>query len=75
MRGEPLAPGEEGGVNLSAWARGEQDVPWQELVGAIGQRFSVRVGSKFNALELLIEERIVTFEDLSPEHKAIIEPD
>jgi hypothetical protein len=66
---------EEGGVNLSAWARGEQDVVWQELVNAISARFSVRVGGKHAALELLLEEQVVTFDDLSVEHKSIIEPD
>lgn len=73
--GGAATPGDEGGINLSAWARGEQDVVWQELVNAISARFSVRVGGKLAALELLLEEQVVTFDDLSVEHKSIIEPD
>lgn len=73
--GGAAIPGEEGGITLSAWARGEQEVPWQDLVNAISQRFSVRVGSKLHAIELLIEEQVVTIDDLSPDHKSIIDPD
>ena len=67
---DPKAP-----VNLSAWARGEQDVVWQEVTNAIARRFAVRVGNKRDALELLLEEKIVAKNDLSDEHLKLLDID
>jgi hypothetical protein len=59
-------------INLSSWARGEQKLEWQLVTNAIGQRFSVRVGSKLHAIELLLKEGIVTKGDLSREHQKLV---
>lgn len=59
-------------VNLEAWARGEQKVIWNEVSQAIARRFSRRVSGKVDALELLIDERVVALGALSPEHQKLL---
>ena len=60
-------------ANLEAWARGEVDVPWQEVTQAIAKRFSKRVSNKRDALELLIEERVVAVGALSVKNRRALE--
>ena len=59
-------------VNLEAWARGEQKVIWNEVSQAIARRFSRRVGGKKDALEFLIEEKVVMLSNLSVEHQKLV---
>lgn len=60
-------------INLEAWARGEQKLEWQLVTNAIAQRFAVRVRDKRGALELLIEERVVSIGQLSREHRKLVQ--
>lgn len=68
------APSDDGpaDVNLEAWARGEQQVAWQEVSNAIGKRFTRRVQSKAAAIEFLVDEKVVRYDDLSPEHQKLV---
>jgi hypothetical protein len=59
-------------VNLEAWARGEQRVQWQDVSNAIAKRFTKRVVSKQAAIEFLIDEKVVSYENLSPEHQKLV---
>lgn len=59
-------------VNLEAWARGEQQVTWQEVSNAIGKRFTRRVQSKAAAIEFLVTEKVVSYDNLSPEHQKLV---
>lgn len=54
-------------LNLSMWARGEQKWPWQQVSDAIAARFSKRVTDKKGAVEILVEERVVSLGELSVE--------
>ena len=60
-------------ANLESWAKGEVEVPWQEVTQAIARRYSKRVANKRDALELLIEERVVAVGALSPKHRKALE--
>lgn len=62
-------------VNLEAWAKGEQEVQWNEVTQAIAQRYHKRVSNKKDALELLIEERVVSSGALSSKHRKTLEKD
>lgn len=62
-------------INLSMWARGEQQLEWQVVTNAIAQRFHVRVKDKRDALERLIQEHVVAPGDLSPKHQKLIRQD
>lgn len=70
--GDPANPSEKEAINLASWARGEQELTWQEVTNAIAQRFSKRVKDKIGALECLIEERVVAFGDLSAAHAQLL---
>lgn len=59
-------------VNLSAWAQGEK-FPWQSVTNAIARRFARRVSNKRDALELLIEEHVVSVDKLSPDFKKLLQ--
>ena len=59
-------------LNLVMWARGEQKWKWQEVSDAIAARFSKRVVDKKGAIEVLLEEKIVTRNDLSNEHNRLV---
>lgn len=59
-------------LNLEMWARGEQKWPWQQVSDAIAARFSKRVTDKKGAVEVLIEERIVSIGALSAELKRLV---
>lgn len=79
VEGEPAPAGEdneekqEGPANLEAWARGEASVPWQEVSQAIARRFGRRVSSKRDAIDLLLEERVVAKAHLSSEHLKLVD--
>lgn len=79
VEGEPPPEGEEDGdgdkgpANLEAWARGEARVPWQEVSQAIARRFSRRVSSRRDAIDLLLVERVVAKAELSEEHRKLID--
>lgn len=71
------AEDDEGGdgdapINLEAWARGTERVEWNDVTQTIAQRYKKRVGSKVDALEFLIEEKVVAFDQLSPAHQKIL---
>lgn len=59
-------------LNLEMWARGEQKWPWQQVSDAIAARFSKRVTDKKGAVEVLIEERIVSIGALSVELRKLV---
>lgn len=65
-------PDDQDPVNLDAWARGEQRVEWNEVTQTIAQRYKKRVNSKIDALEFLIAEKVVSFEQLSPPHQKLM---
>lgn len=73
---EPDAPSDkdEGDeqVNLSAWARGEGQWPWQEISNAIGKRFNRRVANKQAAIEFLVDEKVIAVADLAPEYQKLV---
>lgn len=78
VEGEPAPDGEEeegqkGPANLEQWARGEVRVPWQEVSQAIARRFGKRVSNKRDAIDLLLEERIVAKAHLSEEHRNLVD--
>lgn len=79
VEGEPPPEGEEdedkqdGPANLEQWARGEARVPWNEVTQAIANRFKKRVSNKRDAIDLLLEERVVAKADLSEEHRKLVE--
>jgi len=60
-------------INLESWAKGEEEVPWQEVTQAIARRFSKRVANKRDALELLIAERVIGVGSLSPKNRKALE--
>lgn len=60
-------------VNLEAWAKGEEEVQWNEVTQAIARRYAKRVANKRDALELLIEERVVAVGALSVKHRKALE--
>lgn len=60
-------------VDLGAWARGIADWPWQEISNALARRFSRRVGNKFEAIELLVNEKVVAPGQLSRSYRAMLE--
>jgi len=62
-------------VNLEAWAKGEEEVQWNEITQAIAARYHKRVSNKKDALELLIEERVVSAGALSSKHRKTLEKD
>lgn len=64
---------DDGPANLETWARGEAKVPWNEVTQAIAKRFSRRVSNKHDAIELLVEERVVSRGDLSDEHRKLLD--
>lgn len=74
--GLPTAPVEadEGPeeVNLTLWARGEQQVQWQHVTDAIARRYGRRVKDKAGALELLIGEGAVQLEHLPAPHRKLV---
>jgi hypothetical protein len=59
-------------VNLSAWAQGEK-FPWQSVSNAIARRFARRVNNKRDAIELLIEEHVVSVDKLSADFKKLLQ--
>lgn len=59
-------------VSLEAWARGTMDYKWQDVSDAIAGRFSKRATNKKNALEILIEERVISMGALSNLHKRLV---
>ena len=61
-----------GPVNLTAWARGEGEWPWQEVSNAIGKRFNRRVPNKQAAIEFLVDEKIVALADLAPDFQKLV---
>ena len=61
-----------GPVNLTAWARGEGEWPWQEVSNAIGKRFNRRVPNKQAAIEFLVDEKIVALADLAPAFQKLV---
>lgn len=65
--GEPVT------VNLVSWARGEEKFPWQDLSNAIARRFSKRVSNKRDALELLVEEHVVSVGQLAEPFKKLLQ--
>lgn len=79
IEGEPAPDGEEieekqeGPANLEAWARGEVRVEWQEVSQAIAKRFGRRVSKKQDAIELLLEEKVVAKANLSEEHRKLVD--
>lgn len=79
VEGEPVPEGEEteekqdGPANLEMWVRGEARVPWQEVTQAIARRFGRRVANKRDAIELLLEEKVVARAQLSEEHRKLID--
>jgi hypothetical protein len=64
---------DNGPANLETWARGESKVPWNEVTQAIAKRFSRRVSNKHDAIELLVEDRVVARGDLSDEHRKLLD--
>ena len=64
--------GDEPVLNLEMWARGEQKWPWQKVSDAIAGRFAKRVTDKRGAVELLIEERVVSAGALSPDLRKLV---
>lgn len=79
VEGEPATEGDaddgksDGPANLEAWARGEARVPWQEVSQAIARRFGRRVANKRDAIDLLLEERVVAKAHLSEEHRKLVD--
>ncbi len=73
------ADGEEDGeagpgpVNLGAWARGQGDWPWQEISNFIARKYSKRVADKRAAIELCLEQHVVTQNQLSRSFRRLIE--
>lgn len=63
----------DGPANLEMWARGEVRVPWNEVTQAIAKRFSRRVSNKHDAIELLVQERVVSMGELSDEHRKLLD--
>jgi hypothetical protein len=59
-------------VNLEAWARGEKDYQWLDITQTIARRYNKRVKDKEAALDLLIEEKVVTVDDLPPHFRKLI---
>lgn len=79
VEGEPAPEGDEdeegdkSPANLEQWARGEVRVPWQEVTQAIARRFGKRVANKRDAIDLLLEERVVAKAHLSEEHRKLVD--
>lgn len=63
---------DDGPANLETWAKGLTRVPWNEVTQAIANRFSKRVSNKRDAIDLLVQERVVARGDLSDEHRKLI---
>lgn len=62
-------------INLVKWAAGEQKVQWQQVSDAVTRKLSKRPVSKRDALEMLIEQRVVAKGALSQEHRRIVDSD
>ena len=62
-----------GPVNLGAWARGQGEWPWQEISNFIARKYSKRVADKRAAIELCLEQHVVTQNQLSRSHRKLIE--
>jgi hypothetical protein len=61
-------------VNLTEWASGKE-YPWQEVSNAIARKFFRRVNNRRGALELLIEERVISPGGLSKAHRKLLDSD
>lgn len=72
---EPEAPEADDNepVNLEAWARGEQKVAWNDVSQAIARRFKRRVTGKLDAIEFLIEQKVIAKGALSAEHAKLFQ--
>lgn len=60
-------------LELAAWAAGTEQYPWQDITNAIASRYAKRVMNKKGALELLIEERVVSAGALSKAHRRLLQ--
>jgi hypothetical protein len=65
----------EGPINLSDWAAGTAQYPWQDISNALASRYATRVMNKKQALELLIRERVTTPGQLSKSNRRTLEQD
>jgi hypothetical protein len=60
-------------INLVDWAAGTAQYPWQDITNAIASRYAKRVMNKKGAIELLIEERVVSAGALSKAHRRLLQ--
>lgn len=72
INGEDEGGDDKPELNLEMWARGEQRWPWNQVSDVICARFSKRVTDKKGAIEVLLEERVVTLGALSAEHRKLV---
>lgn len=58
-------------INLEAWARGEP-ANWNDVTQTIARRYKKRVNNKADAIELLVEEKVVSLDQLAPAYRKLM---
>ncbi len=60
-------------INLSAWARGEQQVEWQEITQEIARRYKKRIASIADAIPFLVKEGVCPPDQIAKKFKKYLD--
>lgn len=60
-------------INLGDWARGQQQVEWNDITQAIAQRFKKRVNSIADAIPFLVSEGVVPRDQVAKKYKRYLD--
>ena len=60
------SPADLDAINLTAWAKGQEKYPSDAVFEAIADRYSVDIESERDALDLLMDEKVVVFDEVGP---------
>lgn len=70
---ESREPEELEPINLSDWARGQQQVEWNDITQAIAQRFKKRIASIADAIPFLVAEGVVPRDQVAKKYKRYLD--
>ena len=60
-------------INLSSWARGEQQVEWQDVTQEIARRYKKRVASIADAIPFLVKEGVCPPNEVAKKFKKFLD--
>lgn len=60
-------------VNLVSWAAGQKEYPWQHVTDRIAAKHGRRATNKKQAIEILLEEKVIAIGALSKKHRKLVQ--